>query len=441
MPVSSNIENESVLLDWKLIQQYLPSEEVVRLKLECSRLNVDLNSPELENFWQPFLEQLHDIDETINMNPQEGKSIKDVFIESFDKVKTKQFAEIEFFRRKNGAVYFKNFPRILELIKTGNQSLNVRDIVAIHTELDDLNIAVIKRFVDHAQSLKATKLCILQCITRFPTWVVDNLGEESFWLNLQELDLAFNNLQILPSNISKLENLQTLIVMYNQLGTLPESIGNLKGLECLSLNGNQITALPDSIVNLSALRELNLAENKITWLPESIDLLGNLKTLDLCCNRLAMLPDSLGNMLKLEELIVRGNNQLTQVPEKIINKFGQYWIGRNQLTPIDLFINKVKIKFNELTPYLEEPDNLFEIMHGSLNDEALEKNQGTIATMEIGELASNVSRRVADAVSWLWNKKSDSRHAVEPIVDAQEDEKDLKRKAEEQDGSSKRLRI
>jgi hypothetical protein len=105
------------------------------------------------------------------------------------------------------------------------------------------------------------------------------------------LNLAYEELTTLPSEIGNLSNLHILFLDNNQITSLPTEIGDLSQLHTLWLNNNRIKILPPEIGNLSNLRELWLDNNQITILPPEIGRLSNLKRLLL--NRGVKIPAGL----------------------------------------------------------------------------------------------------------------------------------------------------
>ena len=80
---------------------------------------------------------------------------------------------------------------------------------------------------------------------------------------LEELNLNFNNLDIIPDYIFNLKNLKILVLNSNQIRYIPPTIGFMNKLEYLSLTNNKLDSLPDQIANLKGLKILHLEGNNI----------------------------------------------------------------------------------------------------------------------------------------------------------------------------------
>lgn len=165
--------------------------------------------------------------------------------------------------------------------------------------------------------------------------------------NLEKLSLLGlgDELEVLPSEIEKLENLISLGLSGSKtLKYLPKSIQKLKNLEVfywenipnldiantfkkfrnlnnlkrLSCFGNQITEIPTEIEYLKNLEKLDLSFNDLTTVPEELGKLKRLKSIDLFSNkRMDTLPKTIGKLKQLENLNL-GNNQIKELPRQII---------------------------------------------------------------------------------------------------------------------------
>ncbi|MBE9041330.1 leucine-rich repeat domain-containing protein, partial [Oscillatoriales cyanobacterium LEGE 11467] len=130
------------------------------------------------------------------------------------------------------------------------------------------------------------------------------------------LDLSYNQLSSLPSEIGQLQNLSSLDLSNNQLSSLPFEIGQLQNLSSLDLRYNQLVSLPSEIDRLQNLSSLDLSHNQLGILPSEIGQLQNLWRLYLRNNQLIRLPPEIGQLQNLSRLDL-SHNQLGSLPSEI----------------------------------------------------------------------------------------------------------------------------
>ncbi|KAI0226646.1 hypothetical protein LSAT2_022935 [Lamellibrachia satsuma] len=147
--------------------------------------------------------------------------------------------------------------------------------------------------------------------------------------SLTTLDLSFNELHMLPSQIGALSKLTTLNVGKNKLTSLPSSIGYLSELHELSMNANKLTKLPDSIGALRKLNSLDVGDNQIVSLPATIGKLGNVTELRASHNQLSTLPASIVDMMSLQFLFL-ARNKFAEVPPMLQNITSLDAVNMNQ---------------------------------------------------------------------------------------------------------------
>ncbi len=81
---------------------------------------------------------------------------------------------------------------------------------------------------------------------------------------VEEIDLNYNFLPEIPAFIcTSLPNLQQLYVAHNELNTLPSNINQAINLAYLDAQDNQITSIPDSLITMPSLITCNLNDNNI----------------------------------------------------------------------------------------------------------------------------------------------------------------------------------
>jgi len=157
------------------------------------------------------------------------------------------------------------------------------------------------------------------------------------------LNLSFNGLTQLPSEIGQLTQLTELNLSYNKLTQLSVEIGKLIQLRILYLDSNELTQLPEEIGQLAQLTILNLSYNNLTQLPSEIGQLTQLTILDLSNNQITQIQAEIGQLTQLTKLDL-SYNKLTKLPVEI----GQL----AQLTTLDLYTNqltKLSVEIGQLT--------------------------------------------------------------------------------------------
>lgn len=200
-------------------------------------------------------------------------------------------------------------------------NLGWNDIVELPytiTQLTNMEILVLE---GNYSTINTTKLNIVDVIDKFK-----NLSK------LKDLNLGFNYLTHLPSEIGFLKNLITLNLSHNVLDYLPSEIGELKNLTTLNLSYNSIKTLPSQIGNIKNLLNLHIIDNLLSSLPIEIGKLTNLTYLDVSRNMLDNLPKEIGQLKKLMTLFLH-ENSLT-----ILNSE----IGRlTNLSTLNLMYNRI----------------------------------------------------------------------------------------------------
>ena len=226
-----------------------------------------------------------------------------------------------------------------------------------------------------------------------------HIPDEVFELNhLKKLNLSFNKIKEIPSEIGRLTSLESLDLIgnkeltnisqelihlpnlvflrltWNVNSVIPEWFSQIKqlGLEIIEQDKFKfptiIRTIPDEILNLENLvflkiwlrysndwipwlqglkeLELNLSNNQISDLPEAITKLSNLTELYLSNNQLSALPKSVIKLSNLTELYL-SNNQLSFLPESLGNfsNLTELYLSANQLSFLPEFLGN----FSNLT--------------------------------------------------------------------------------------------
>lgn len=120
-----------------------------------------------------------------------------------------------------------------------------------------------------------------------------------------ELDLSYNQLTKLPSEISEILLLTHLNVSHNKLTSLPDSLSLLIELTQLDISHNQL----NTCCELPPLQVLNVSYNCLEGLPFSPPLMTTIKDIDVSHNNIVSFDkeELLSNCPWLESVDLRNN--------------------------------------------------------------------------------------------------------------------------------------
>lgn len=133
------------------------------------------------------------------------------------------------------------------------------------------------------------------------------------------IDVASQNLNKLPKDISKLENIVSFNLLGNRFTKFPKELSSLTTLDELSMSSNELSFVGSEIGELRNLRILIINFNQIKSLPKEIGQLTNLLYLELGRNQLTTLPDEIKYLTSLQELHIE-NNKISETEKKRIQK-------------------------------------------------------------------------------------------------------------------------
>ncbi|XP_032906424.1 leucine-rich repeat serine/threonine-protein kinase 1 [Amblyraja radiata] len=207
-------------------------------------------------------------------------------------------------------------------------------------------------------------------------------------IQVTELDLARNNLTLLPSIIPwGLVHLRKLNVSANQLKELPNTISSEEilctGILEMDVSRNQLTSLPTGILHLPKLQKLKASNNLLDRLfdeEKATNWIGlrKLSEIDVSDNRLEILPTSLLHCFKSLSCLIAAGNVLRCFPEPWACGLKFCNVSRNSLESLpnslcDFWKNYLKEADFSNNLLKELPSNFFELQ--ALNSLKLSGNQ------------------------------------------------------------------
>lgn len=195
-------------------------------------------------------------------------------------------------------------------------------------------------------------------------------NNENFWeiIPLNKLDLSYNIIQNISSNISNLNELIILKLKGNQLINLPKTIFLCKKLKFIDLSCNKINNLNSFEENIDNnnntnnsnnnsnnnnynnnsnnnnnnyeicfhdLQEFYVNENNLNNFPEFLLNSYDIKVLELNMNKIRFIPNEICNLRQLNRLCINNNN-LQELPNgiSILQNLQVFDVRKNRLTSI-----------------------------------------------------------------------------------------------------------
>ncbi|KAJ3645479.1 hypothetical protein Zmor_023129 [Zophobas morio] len=135
---------------------------------------------------------------------------------------------------------------------------------------------------------------------------IDHLEKNAFVLStIEVLDLSYNQIQLLPTDLFKKCKITTLKITNNRLWNV-ELYSLPRDLKNLHLDGNSLNSLPQEINNLKQLEELTVSNNKLDNVP-NLDQLTSLKKLDLSFNGIQTVSSEFNSLRNLKYLDLSSN--------------------------------------------------------------------------------------------------------------------------------------
>ncbi|KAJ5067782.1 hypothetical protein M0811_02972 [Anaeramoeba ignava] len=195
-------------------------------------------------------------------------------------------------------------------------------------------------------NLQIVSQCRKLKVLHLETIGLANLDKEfSELVELEELNLGFNNFNTIPPEILKLPKLIKLNMDSNLISSLdsPEIIQFIDQLEYLLLSYNQISSIP-VLNNDPKLIKLDLSFNRFSSI-DSLLQFKNLRMLNLFNNELTQFPKEI-HQWKFLKKIYLSFNHLSQVDSITqLENCTKIWIDNNRITHLPLqFLQMKKLK-------------------------------------------------------------------------------------------------
>lgn len=112
--------------------------------------------------------------------------------------------------------------------------------------------------------------------------------------------------QDIKARLRTAERNGSLTLSNSNLPSIPAAVFQLKNLIRLDLSFNGITTLSTEIRNLNKLKQLWLNDNPLSEVPQELSYCTDLETIDLSNTRISNIPRDIGKLPKLLEINLRG---------------------------------------------------------------------------------------------------------------------------------------
>jgi Leucine-rich repeat (LRR) protein len=249
---------------WLEFARYLEPQELYALQRVAKPL-MHLGGTDL--LWQPLLNRVHAIDDTISTNVKPEQSIRQAFIDGFTLIKSTQQEEIDglsAFHKKLGKKHF-----LKTTIHTNKTILT--HLEATHGELEHFNRSLLVPVLAQAK-VKALRIISFDYIgiSRVPNDIFLNAEYTDLYKGVIGLSFDRNKIRKLPKSISALAALRVITFSHNFLQSLPDALGELKELRTLGCTENHLQLLPESLSKLENFQNLICNRNDLQEIPASL---------------------------------------------------------------------------------------------------------------------------------------------------------------------------
>ncbi|KAF9947301.1 cysteinyl-tRNA synthetase [Modicella reniformis] len=136
--------------------------------------------------------------------------------------------------------------------------------------------------------------------------------------SLKWLEMAYNDLDKIPSNVRYITNLNKLDIKGNRIKDLETAyLHEARKLDTLILQCNRLESIPDTFKTFQCLRVVNLSSNNFTKFPQILCKITTLEELDLSFNTITEIPADIGHLKRLKNLLLFGNKIGTSLPKSM----------------------------------------------------------------------------------------------------------------------------
>lgn len=148
-------------------------------------------------------------------------------------------------------------------------------------------------------------------------------------------------------------DLRVLNLAKNNIHLLPDSLTELHKLEILNLSGNKLIEIRDELLGLTNLRSLDLSGNQLAVVPPVLITMTTLESINLSKNCIHILPTTMIQLTKLQDLQVHGN-PLVFPSQDIVHKGFPAIMAHLQMSSTTIGAAVTKFADLKRPPYIDE---------------------------------------------------------------------------------------
>jgi Leucine-rich repeat (LRR) protein len=162
--------------------------------------------------------------------------------------------------------------------------------------------------------------------------------------NLEEIDLASNQITVLPDRFTEFKLLKEVHVNNNKLTSLGTEITNCTQLQVIQIQDNPLKTITTDIAKMTMLEELTLGEFAPECkVPEQLWTLTGLKKIKITNGNITEIPVEIKNFTRLDVLCLT-HNAITSIPDEVysLNTVTYLNLGHNKIDKVSPNINKLE---------------------------------------------------------------------------------------------------
>ncbi|MGB3949207.1 MAG: leucine-rich repeat domain-containing protein [Bacteroidia bacterium] len=162
--------------------------------------------------------------------------------------------------------------------------------------------------------------------------------------NLEEIDLASNQISTLPNRLTEFKQLKEIHVNNNKLTSLGSEITNCTQLVVLQIQDNPLKSISADIAKLTMLEELTMGEFAPECvLPNELWTLTNLKKIKITNANITQIPAEIKNFKRLDVLCLT-HNAIASIPNEVysLSTITYLNLGHNKIDKLSSDIIKLE---------------------------------------------------------------------------------------------------